>query len=183
MKATEVTACLAESNGSLLPGLWRDSLHVTFGLTACTHGISSGPTLGNEYGKTLPFYPGRHESVHKWGLRVCVYSVACAGRGCDCGEDCMSVCVGDFRRAVKACTGQLLASHVVHVVFQLFDVDGDGKLSHKEFIAVMKDRLLRGTQVSSSPHLGPTNPYPGSSNPHPVPVSYTHLTLPTIYSV
>ena len=44
VKAMEV------SNGSLLPGLWRDSLHVTCGLTACT----PGPTLGNEYGKTLP---------------------------------------------------------------------------------------------------------------------------------
>jgi len=29
VKATEVTAGLAESNGSLLPGLWRDSLRVT----------------------------------------------------------------------------------------------------------------------------------------------------------
>jgi len=47
VKATEVTAGLAESNGSLLPGLWRDSLHVT-------PGSASGPTLGNEYGKTLP---------------------------------------------------------------------------------------------------------------------------------
>ena len=28
MKATEVTVGLAESNGSLLPGLWRDSLHI-----------------------------------------------------------------------------------------------------------------------------------------------------------
>ena len=56
MKATEVTAGLAESNGSLLPGLWRDSLHVTCGLTACTPGSAPGPTLGNEYGKTLPFY-------------------------------------------------------------------------------------------------------------------------------
>ena len=37
MKATEVTAGLAESNGSLLPGLWRDSLHVTCGLTAWIH--------------------------------------------------------------------------------------------------------------------------------------------------
>jgi len=55
--------------------------------------------------------------------------------------------IGDFRRAVKACTGQSLNSHVVHVVFQLFDIDGDGKLSHKEFVAVMKDRLLRGTRV------------------------------------
>jgi len=52
----EVTARLAESNGSLLPGLWRDSLHVTCGLTACTPGSALGPTLGNEYGKTLPSF-------------------------------------------------------------------------------------------------------------------------------
>jgi len=38
MKATEVTAGPAEINGSLLPCLWRDSLHVTCGLTACTPG-------------------------------------------------------------------------------------------------------------------------------------------------
>ena len=43
----------SESNGSLLPGLWRDSLHVTCGLTACTPGSAPGPTLGNEYGKTF----------------------------------------------------------------------------------------------------------------------------------
>jgi len=55
VKATEVTASLAESNGSLLPGLWRDSLHVTRGLTACTPGSARGPTLGNEYGETF-FY-------------------------------------------------------------------------------------------------------------------------------
>jgi len=55
VKATEVTAGLAESNGRLLPGLWRDSLHITCGLTACTPGSAPGPTLGNEYGKTLPF--------------------------------------------------------------------------------------------------------------------------------
>ena len=53
MKATEVTAGLAESNGSLLPGLWRDSLHVTCGLTACTPRSAPGPALGNEYGKTF----------------------------------------------------------------------------------------------------------------------------------
>jgi len=29
VKATKVTAGLAESNGSLPPGLWRDSLHVS----------------------------------------------------------------------------------------------------------------------------------------------------------
>ena len=46
----------AESNGRLLLGIWRDSLHVTCGLTACTPGSAPGPTLGNEYGKTLPCY-------------------------------------------------------------------------------------------------------------------------------
>jgi len=54
---------LAESNGSLLPGLWRDSLHVTCGLTASTLGLAPGPTLGNEYGKTLPFYLYTHTRV------------------------------------------------------------------------------------------------------------------------
>ena len=55
-ETTEVTAGLAESNGSLLPCLWRDSVHVTCGLTACTPGSAPGPTLGNEYGKISPFY-------------------------------------------------------------------------------------------------------------------------------
>ena len=54
VKATKVNAGLAESNGRLLLGIWRDSLHVTCGLTACTPGSAPGPTLGNEYGKTLP---------------------------------------------------------------------------------------------------------------------------------
>ena len=53
----EVTAGLAEkSNGSLPPGLWRDLLHVTCALTACTLGSAPGPTLGNEYGRTVPFF-------------------------------------------------------------------------------------------------------------------------------
>ena len=35
---------------------WSTSIHVhTCGLTACTPGSASGPTLGNEYGKPLPF--------------------------------------------------------------------------------------------------------------------------------
>ena len=46
----KMTSGLAESNGSLLPGddfisyLWAD----------CTPGSAPDPTLGNEYGKTLP---------------------------------------------------------------------------------------------------------------------------------
>jgi len=53
VRATKVNAGLAESNGRLLLGIWRDSLHFTCRLTACTPGSAPGPTLGNEYGKTL----------------------------------------------------------------------------------------------------------------------------------
>ena len=68
MKATEVTAGPAESNGKLLLGIWHDSLHVTCGLTACTPGSAPGPTLGNEYGKTLPLplYTHQHVAVAEW---------------------------------------------------------------------------------------------------------------------
>ena len=56
VKATKVNAGLAESNGRLLIGIWRDSLHIICRLTACTPRSAPGPiTLGNEYGKTLPF--------------------------------------------------------------------------------------------------------------------------------
>ena len=61
VRATKVNAGLAESNGRLLLGIWRDSLHVTCGLTACTPGSAPGPMLGNEYGKNFTFYP--HHSV------------------------------------------------------------------------------------------------------------------------
>ena len=50
--AGKVTAGLAKSNGSLPPGVW---LTVTYGLTACTRGSAACQTLGNEYGKFLPF--------------------------------------------------------------------------------------------------------------------------------
>jgi len=37
-----------------------------------------------------------------------------------------------------------LSDHLVHTVFQIFDEDGDGQLSYKEFIAIMRDRIHRG---------------------------------------
>jgi len=53
VKATELAAgFLAESNGSLPPGGW---LKVTCGVNACTPGSALGPTLGNDYGRTLSF--------------------------------------------------------------------------------------------------------------------------------
>ncbi|XP_013412775.1 calcium uptake protein 3, mitochondrial isoform X5 [Lingula anatina] len=49
-----------------------------------------------------------------------------------------------FHRAVMVCTGLKLNPHVIDTVFQLFDIDGDGQLSHQEFISIMKSRLHRG---------------------------------------
>lgn len=54
------------------------------------------------------------------------------------------ICKDEFRRAVKICTGTNLSPHLVHTVFAIFDEDGDGLLSYREFIAIMKDRLHRG---------------------------------------
>ncbi|XP_032305743.1 calcium uptake protein 3, mitochondrial isoform X11 [Drosophila ananassae] len=50
----------------------------------------------------------------------------------------------EFSRAVKICTGYNLSPHLIDTVFAIFDADGDGLLSYKEFIAIMKDRLHRG---------------------------------------
>ena len=61
--------------GSLPPGLWCDSLHVTCGLTACTPGSAlQSPTLVNEYGRTLPFYL-------YWG-RLYIHAAYCNTRYC-----------------------------------------------------------------------------------------------------
>ena len=66
VKATEVTAGLAGSYGSLLPGGW---LKVTCGLTVGT----LDPTLGNEYGITLPF-------SFSYQLPVCYIVCSCVLR-------------------------------------------------------------------------------------------------------
>ncbi|XP_037823369.1 calcium uptake protein 3, mitochondrial isoform X7 [Lucilia sericata] len=50
----------------------------------------------------------------------------------------------EFSRAVKICTGYTLSKHLIDTVFAIFDQDGDGLLSYKEFIAIMKERLHRG---------------------------------------
>eukprot|EP00794_Sanderia_malayensis_P006954 gene6954-7735_t len=49
-----------------------------------------------------------------------------------------------FIRAIKVSTGEDINPYLINVVFQLFDMDGDGKLSDVEFIGIMKDRLKRG---------------------------------------
>lgn len=55
--------------------------------------------------------------------------------------------MAQFKRAVRIATGHDLSESVLDTVFKLFDMDGDNCLSHKEFIGVMKDRVLRGLKV------------------------------------
>lgn len=47
-----------------------------------------------------------------------------------------------------------LSDHVVDVVFVLFDEDGDGKLSNKEFVSVMKQRAMRGLEKPKDTGIG-----------------------------
>ncbi|KAM3612791.1 uncharacterized protein V6R79_014558 [Siganus canaliculatus] len=60
----------------------------------------------------------------------------------------------EFGRAVYVATGITLTHHLVNTVFKIFDEDRDGKLSHKEFVGVMKDRLHRGDGVRLVVFLG-----------------------------
>jgi len=91
--AGKVTAGLSKSSDSLPPGGW---LIVTCKLTACTPGSAPGPTLGNEYGRHLPFYPllchiACMQSTDKAYCYRChtVWSV------------CLSVCAGHIAELCK----------------------------------------------------------------------------------
>ena len=66
-----------------------------------------------------------------------------------------SVTEEEFGRAAKICLERPLDKSVVNTVFNIFDVDGDGKLSYKEFLSVMKSWKLRGfkVKVSSTPSV------------------------------
>lgn len=68
---------------------------------------------------------------------------------CKCNNFNISLLLDEFHRAVKICTGTNLSPHLVNTVFAIFDDDGDGLLSYREFIAIMKDRLHRGFKVFS----------------------------------
>jgi len=72
MKATEVTAGLAESNGSLLPGGW---LKVTCGLTACTLGSAPAQRSVTSMEK-LYLYELHGRQLHGWRQRIHKYILA-----------------------------------------------------------------------------------------------------------
>ena len=43
----------------------------------------------------------------------------------------------EFQRAVRVCTGTPLDDRMVKLTFKIFDEDGDGNLSHEEFMKVL----------------------------------------------
>lgn len=75
-------------------------------------------------------------SLSDFEIAMVMFTIA----GCSVSED-------EFGRAARACLGKPLDKSVVTLVFNIFDVDGDKKLSYKEFVSVMKSWKLRGLKV------------------------------------
>uniref|UniRef100_A0A1X7U9N3 EF-hand domain-containing protein n=1 Tax=Amphimedon queenslandica TaxID=400682 RepID=A0A1X7U9N3_AMPQE len=48
----------------------------------------------------------------------------------------------ELNGACKAITGSSVSSHLVDVLFTIFDENNDGKLSRKEFVHVLKSKKL-----------------------------------------
>ncbi|GMT19740.1 hypothetical protein PFISCL1PPCAC_11037 [Pristionchus fissidentatus] len=59
----------------------------------------------------------------------------------------MPVTKAEFARAVQCTCGEKLDDTVVDLIFAVFDANDDGKLSYREFLAVMNDRLHRGLKT------------------------------------
>ncbi|KAK3719415.1 hypothetical protein QZH41_015667, partial [Actinostola sp. cb2023] len=57
-----------------------------------------------------------------------------------------SIDTDTFKRAASTVAGVTLDDHVVDIVYKMFDENDDGELSHKEFISVMKNQLVRGLE-------------------------------------
>lgn len=51
-----------------------------------------------------------------------------------------------LKHVAATVAGVKLSDHVVELVFTLFDENGDGQLSNKEFVSVMKQRVMRGLE-------------------------------------
>lgn len=59
-----------------------------------------------------------------------------------------------MHHVAKTVAGVDLSKHLVNVVFVLFDENGDGKLSNKEFVSVMKQRAMRGLEKPKDTGVG-----------------------------
>ncbi|XP_071106567.1 calcium uptake protein 1, mitochondrial-like isoform X2 [Haliotis cracherodii] len=58
----------------------------------------------------------------------------------------VSIDMETFRHVARTVAHVELSDHVIDVVFTLFDENNDGQLSNKEFVSVMKQRVMRGLE-------------------------------------
>lgn len=59
-----------------------------------------------------------------------------------------------MRHVARTVANVDLSAHLINVVFVLFDENGDGKLSNKEFVSVMKQRAMRGLEKPKDTGIG-----------------------------
>lgn len=59
-----------------------------------------------------------------------------------------------MKRVAQTVAGVELSDHIIDVVFVLFDENGDGKLSNREFVSVMKQRAMRGLERPKDTGVG-----------------------------
>lgn len=59
-----------------------------------------------------------------------------------------------MKHVAHTVAGVELSNHIINVVFILFDENGDGKLSNKEFVSVMKQRAMRGLEKPKDTGIG-----------------------------
>ncbi|VDD79945.1 unnamed protein product [Mesocestoides corti] len=52
--------------------------------------------------------------------------------------------LAEFKRAIRACTNVDMPDHILQTLFCMFDADGDGKISPKEFMVLFQNRRARG---------------------------------------
>lgn len=58
-----------------------------------------------------------------------------------------------FQRAALVCSGQKLDDDIVDLIYYVFDEAGDGKLSHSEFVNIMREK--RTQSIHSTKNEGP----------------------------
>ena len=59
------------------------------------------------------------------------------------------ICLSQLRQDSHSGDNLALTSHLVDIVFMMFDKKGDNKLSHEEFLVVMRDWKYRGGRMKS----------------------------------
>ncbi|VDO14834.1 unnamed protein product [Rodentolepis nana] len=59
----------------------------------------------------------------------------------------------EFKRAIHVCTNLDIGEHVLQTLFCMFDADGDGHMSSKEFMVLFRNRRPRGIHKVSSVYV------------------------------